>query len=139
VRLWKVVRPGLGRGTYKSTFCKPRGSVNVRFAPKATEVLRCREASLCAITGSEQVQQKSLLDHLVSDGEHVRRNPESERRRRLEIEHELELGWLKHREVARLGAIEDAARIDAGLVIAIRKVSTVAHEAASLADQSQAS
>src|SRR5262249_46825437 len=31
----------------KSAFCK-RGSVNVRFARKATEVLRCREASLCA-------------------------------------------------------------------------------------------
>jgi len=32
---------------HKSAFCK-RGSVNVRFAPKATEVLRCRKTSLCA-------------------------------------------------------------------------------------------
>jgi len=30
-----------------SAFCK-RGLVNVRFAPKATEVLRCRKTSLCA-------------------------------------------------------------------------------------------
>jgi hypothetical protein len=33
--------------THKSAFCK-RGSVNVRFAPKATEVLRCRELTKCA-------------------------------------------------------------------------------------------
>src|SRR5215467_13872910 len=30
---------------------------NARFAPKATQVLRCRETSLCARTGREQVQQ----------------------------------------------------------------------------------
>ena len=30
--------------------CK-RGSVNVRFAPEATEVLRCRELTRCATTG----------------------------------------------------------------------------------------
>src|SRR5262245_6269333 len=34
--------PRLVACTHKSTFCK-RGSVNVRFAPKATEVLCCRE------------------------------------------------------------------------------------------------
>ena len=33
--------------THKSAFCK-RGLVNVRFAPKATEVLRCRELTRCA-------------------------------------------------------------------------------------------
>ena len=33
--------------THKSAFCK-RDLVNVRFALKATEVLRCRKASLCA-------------------------------------------------------------------------------------------
>ena len=37
----------LGR-THKSTFCKRL--VNVRFAPKATEVLRCRELTRCAKT-----------------------------------------------------------------------------------------
>jgi hypothetical protein len=33
----------------KYAFCK-RGSVNVRFAPKATQVLRCRELTRCAIS-----------------------------------------------------------------------------------------
>src|SRR6516165_8872427 len=36
--------------THKSAFCK-RDLVNVRFALKATEVLRCRKASLCARSG----------------------------------------------------------------------------------------
>src|SRR5262249_53405320 len=39
----------LGR-THKSAPCK-RGSVNVRFAPNATELLRCRKTSLCANSG----------------------------------------------------------------------------------------
>src|SRR5262249_57602027 len=36
---------------------RQRGLINVRFAPKATEVLRCRKASLCAKSGREQMQQ----------------------------------------------------------------------------------
>jgi hypothetical protein len=36
-----------GARTHKSAFCK-RGSVNVRFAPKATQVLHCRELTRCA-------------------------------------------------------------------------------------------
>jgi len=42
--------------TYKSAFYK-RGSVNVRFAPKPAEVLRCRELTRCAMKRREQVQQ----------------------------------------------------------------------------------
>ena len=30
---------------------------NVRFAPRATDVLRCREASLCAMSRRERMQQ----------------------------------------------------------------------------------
>ena len=48
---------GLPRAcTHESAFCK-RNSVNVRFAPKATEVLRCRELTRCANWRPEQVQQ----------------------------------------------------------------------------------
>jgi hypothetical protein len=42
--------------THKSAFCK-RGSVNVRFAPKATEVPRCREVTRCATSGPSAAQQ----------------------------------------------------------------------------------
>jgi hypothetical protein len=41
-----------------SRCCLP---VHVRFAPKATGVLHCRNMTLCAINGSEQVQQFSTL------------------------------------------------------------------------------
>src|SRR5215831_19090634 len=57
--LASVLRKHSQACTHKSAFCK-RGSVNVRFAPKATEVLRCREASLCA---KGQLIQRSKLRH----------------------------------------------------------------------------
>src|SRR5262249_19582868 len=47
--LASVLRKHSRACTHKSAFCK-RGSVNVRFAPKATEVLRCRELTRCAIS-----------------------------------------------------------------------------------------
>src|SRR6516225_5319614 len=46
----KICQSSARACTHKSALCK-RGSVNVRFAPKATKVLRCREASLCANSG----------------------------------------------------------------------------------------
>ena len=45
--------------THKSAICK-RGLVSVRLAPKATEVLRCRETSLCAMCGRLRVGKKNL-------------------------------------------------------------------------------
>jgi hypothetical protein len=43
-------RPKARARTHKSAFRK-RGSVNVRFAPKATEVLDCRELTRGAANG----------------------------------------------------------------------------------------
>jgi hypothetical protein len=55
--------------THKSAFCK-RDLVNVRFAPKVTEVLRCRELTRSAITGREQIAAKRpVLDCLVGTRE----------------------------------------------------------------------
>jgi hypothetical protein len=62
---------GLGRVLHKSAFSKG-GLINDRFAPKATEVLCCREVSRCAKSCREQVQQKSA--HLVGNSEHARRH-----------------------------------------------------------------
>jgi len=66
--------------THKSAFCK-RGSVNVRFALKATEVLRCRELTRCAISRLMHRSKKHLFDHLVSAGEQRGRNIDAERPR----------------------------------------------------------
>ena len=59
--------------THKSAFYK-RGSVYVRFAPKATEVLRCRELTRCAVTGLTHCSKpgarlQRLFDHLVGRGQ----------------------------------------------------------------------
>jgi hypothetical protein len=55
-------------GTHESAFCK-RGSVNVRFAPKATEVLCCRELTGCAQSRPNTARQNPcLFDHLVGAG-----------------------------------------------------------------------
>src|SRR5262245_61483065 len=48
---------------HPSAFCK-RGSVNVRFAPKATEVLRCRELTRCANNGHNAYQTLPPLEPL---------------------------------------------------------------------------
>src|SRR5262245_21323006 len=43
----KICQSSARARTHEFAFYK-RGSVNVRFAPKATEVLRCRELTRCA-------------------------------------------------------------------------------------------
>ena len=53
------------------------------------------------------------FDHLVGDGEQRGRHVDAERPGRLQVDDELELGRLQHRQVGRLLALEDAAGIDA--------------------------
>ena len=50
--------------------------------------------------------------------------------RRFQVDDELEFGRLQHRQVGRLGALEDVAGIDADLMKHIREVGAVAHQAA---------
>jgi len=67
----------------------------------------CTGASDCG-------QLQRLLDHLVGAGEQRRRDFEAERPRGLEINDELELGWLLDRQVGRALALEDAVDIEGG-------------------------
>ena len=56
----------------------------------------------------------------------------------LRIDDKLELGRLLDRQVRRLGALEDAADIDAHLPIRVHDVGSVAHQSADLADVARA-
>ena len=58
------------------------------------------------------------------------RNSEAERFGGREVDDELEFGRLHHRQVGGLGALEDAAGIDADLTKHFREVGSVAHQSA---------
>ena len=51
-----------------------------------------------------QCSNRSLFDHLVGEREQRRRDLESECPGGLEVDDELELGGLLHRQIGRLGA-----------------------------------
>ena len=91
-------------------------SVHVRFAPKATEILRCREMTRCARTGREQVQQTTranapLFDDLVGGGEQQRRHGEAEHPGSLEVDDQLELGWLLDWKLSESSTLHDTVDI----------------------------
>src|SRR5215472_6385678 len=48
-----------------------------------------------------------LLDHLIRPRQQRPRNRQAERFGRLEVDHQLELGWLLDRQIGGLGALED--------------------------------
>src|SRR5260370_41130424 len=56
----------------------------------------------------------SLFDHLVSGSEQRRRNSEAERLRSLEIDDQLEFGWLLDRQVARFRSLLARPRAASG-------------------------
>jgi hypothetical protein len=55
---------------------------------------------------------------------------EAKRLRGLQVYHELELGWLRDRQIGRLLAPENPAGVDAGLTIGIGEARAVTRQAA---------
>ena len=74
------------------------------------------------------------MHHLVGDGRQSGRNFEAKRLGDLEIDDELELCGLQHRQIARLGAFQDAGDVDSILVIGVEHACPIAHQTARLGE-----
>src|SRR5262245_19683008 len=72
------------------------------------------------------------FDHLVGAGEHCLRERQAELLYGIEVDDELELRRQLNRQIVRLRALEDAAGIEADLMIRPRYRGTIAHQAAAL-------
>jgi hypothetical protein len=79
---------------------------------------------------AHDVTAKALFDHFVGERENLRRNLDPECLRRLEIDDQLKLSWLQNRKIGWFFTFENAANIDAGLAVRVRKAGVVADEAA---------
>jgi len=74
----------------------------------------------CATSRLVQCGKKaSSLDHLVGDGEHLRRNFDVKYLRSLEVDHQLELGRLDDRQFTRLHATENFSSIESYLLVCV--------------------
>src|SRR5262249_54729748 len=88
-------------------------------------------ATISAKTGPEQVQQTPrLFDDLVGAGEQGRWHFEAEHLRRDEVDDEIELGGLDHRQFGRLRALEDLTCVGADLTIRLEGIGPIAHQPA---------
>jgi hypothetical protein len=65
-----------------------------------------------------------LFDYLVGASEQGRHG---DAERRLQVDNQLDLGRLLHRQVGRLFAFQDAARVDAGKAVRFGKVAVAAN------------
>src|SRR5262245_52344998 len=76
----------------------------VRLSPDFRHARRLSDSSRSAKTGCEQLQQTlPLFDHPVGAGEQRRRNYETERSRRDQVDNQIELGRLLDRQVGGFG------------------------------------
>ena len=64
--------------------------------------------------GHQKSRASSLLDHLIGPLEEQRGDRQAERLRGFQIDYQLELGGLLHRELSRPGAFEDLVDIRGG-------------------------
>src|SRR5262245_49239110 len=71
-----------------------------------------------------------LFDHLIGLCQQVRRDSDTDRVCRRQVDYQLELGWLRDRQVGRFLAFENASGIDADLAIAREVACSITHEPA---------
>ena len=71
-----------------------------------------------------------LFDDLVGPGEDRRRHNQAERLGGLQIDHQLECGRLLHRQIGRLGAVEDLPGVSGELAVDSGEAGSIADQAA---------
>ena len=81
-------------------------AAHVRFAPKATGLLRRRKWTTCHKRLRAIAAKQPLFDHLVGAEHHAGRTFMADRFCKLQIDDQLELGWLFDREIGRLCAAQ---------------------------------
>jgi hypothetical protein len=99
----------------------------VRSAPDSDRTADIADWQLRAITGSRPFS----LDHLVGDRQERRRDRESQRFCRLEIDHKLELCRAFDGQVGGLGALKDFVDEPGGASKRLNHAGPVGHEATS--------
>src|SRR5262249_17401352 len=71
------------------------------------------------------------LDHLVGAGDESPRDLEAEHLRGAQVEEQFDFRGLLDRQIGRLIAFENPAGVDAGRTECVRKIGSIAHQAAS--------
>ena len=88
---------------------------------------------ICALLPNKQAPEftgPALFDHLIGAGEDRRRHGKAKRLGGLEIHNQLEFRRLLHRQISRLGALEEPPGVNAGLAPDIDVVNSITDQAA---------
>src|SRR5262245_24628400 len=99
-----------------------RGTASSAAAP-ATRRRKFRRGSFISILPS----LVPLFDYLIGDGQHAWRNGQTKRPGGLEVDDELELGRLLHRQIGRLGTFQYFVHVAGSTTIQVRIVRSVSH------------
>src|SRR5262245_9300247 len=99
---------------------------NVRFTPESD--IKCVKVEFPLWANSRHWSHS--LYNLVGAGEQRWRQRKAECLCRLEVDHQLELGWRLHREVGRLFALEDAVDVGGGTPVGVGSVRAVRDQSA---------
>src|SRR5262245_36722394 len=116
--------------THKSAFCK-RGSVNVRFAPKATGLVLYSKLTRRANSDLTRCSKsRPLFDHLVGAQKQRGRDHEADRRGSFEVEHKFKGRWLFNGKIGGRGATQHFDEQPCHLSVHQSETRTVSDEAA---------
>src|SRR5262252_9865763 len=118
-----------GMSAYPQKRQRKRNSANghVCFTPESGHV-RCNSSCLL---WAKSGHRTASFDHLVRARLHRRRHADAKRLSGFEIDDQFKLGCLYDRQFSGIFTVENPAGINAGQAVAVKNVSSVAHQTAS--------